>query len=460
MPTAELTMTDETAPAEVAGSAAERLAEEIRARRTDAGLSQARLAARIGYTPAYISLAERPEKGGLPSAAVVQAIDNALGADGALVNLREQAEADQQTLRGQASTPKLVGLVSAAAGQPALDAVDQLVPRRGYPRVDHKLVLGHYEVAQAFASLYRGADPRSVLPIATVYADDILTLLDAPMGESDRTELGGIVAGIHAQIGLWACHMHRPAMAYRYLATACQIADGTPDRALQARTLGAFSYYFSSAPRGGHGGDARRAVSLLTQALALAGRADAFTVGWLATWRADQHATLGNLNAAQRDIELADQQLNAADNGPAAGFFARSVYGYGMQDHCDSVRAVAFALAGETEEAIRTFNQVQSHAANMRRRIATYGHQALAQVRTHEPDAACATLSHAVHLAVENYYIMGLERAMGVRTGFDSDWSNLNCVRDFDKQFRQQLKHLKLNGEPEAWSMYDWDRPD
>jgi hypothetical protein len=104
MPTAELAMTDETAPAEVAGSAGERLAEEIRTRRTGAGLSQANLAAKIGYTPAYVSLAERPGKG-LPSAAVVQAIDNALGAEGALVILRQRAEADQQTLRGQVSSP-------------------------------------------------------------------------------------------------------------------------------------------------------------------------------------------------------------------------------------------------------------------------------------------------------------------------------------------------------------------
>lgn len=82
---------DTTEPVEDTSAAAERLAQEIRRLRTQAGLSQSRLAVLIGYTPAYVSLAERPSKG-LPSAAVVQAIDNALGADGALVGLREHAE--------------------------------------------------------------------------------------------------------------------------------------------------------------------------------------------------------------------------------------------------------------------------------------------------------------------------------------------------------------------------------
>jgi hypothetical protein len=52
---------------EESGLAAVRLAQEIRRRRTAEGLSQPDLAAMIGYTPQYVSLAERPRKG-LPSA--------------------------------------------------------------------------------------------------------------------------------------------------------------------------------------------------------------------------------------------------------------------------------------------------------------------------------------------------------------------------------------------------------
>jgi hypothetical protein len=346
---------------------------------------------------------------------------------------------EDDTNRRNAS--KLIGLELAMGTQPSLDAVDRLARGRdqGHRRVDHKLVLGHREVAQAIAGLYRSADPRSGLPVAVAYADEVLAQLDASMSEPDRAELGSIAAGIHAQIGLWACHLHRPAMAYRYLATACHIAEQMRDPALQARTLGAFSYLFSSAPRGGHGGNARRAVRLLTNALTLASRTDGFTVGWLSTWRADQYATLGDFNAAQRDVEVAGQRLSANDDDSAIGFFARPVYGYGIREHRDSVQAFIMALAGQTDEADRTFSRVQFQAANMRRRIATHGHQALAQVRAGEPEMACATLRQAVDLAVDNYYVMGLERAVGVRAGFAPEWSRLPCVRALDEQLRQPL---------------------
>lgn len=78
-----------------------RLAEEIRKRRKAVGLSEPALAALIGYTRQYVSLAERPKRG-LPSAQLVKAIDDALGARGSLVALRQQAYAQQQACRSGA----------------------------------------------------------------------------------------------------------------------------------------------------------------------------------------------------------------------------------------------------------------------------------------------------------------------------------------------------------------------
>ncbi|HEU0127008.1 MAG TPA: helix-turn-helix transcriptional regulator, partial [Pseudonocardiaceae bacterium] len=81
---------------------ARQLAEEIRTRRQTAGLSQPRLAARVGYTKQYVSLAERPGRG-LPSASLVQALDDALDAGGALVMLQEQAEDARKACRPAAA---------------------------------------------------------------------------------------------------------------------------------------------------------------------------------------------------------------------------------------------------------------------------------------------------------------------------------------------------------------------
>lgn len=79
-------------------SAASRLAWEIRRARKAQGLSQPQLASSIGYTRQYISLAERE---GRPPASfeLVRAIDQALHANGSLIALREEAKAEQRTLR-------------------------------------------------------------------------------------------------------------------------------------------------------------------------------------------------------------------------------------------------------------------------------------------------------------------------------------------------------------------------
>jgi transcriptional regulator with XRE-family HTH domain len=75
--------------------AAADLTRAIRRRRKDAGLSQPQLAKLIGYTRQYVSLAERIGQN-LPSQELVQALDAALNAEGALFALRNQAKAEQR----------------------------------------------------------------------------------------------------------------------------------------------------------------------------------------------------------------------------------------------------------------------------------------------------------------------------------------------------------------------------
>jgi len=336
----------------------------------------------------------------------------------------------------------LTGKTMAAALHPAIcEAVERSEIEKSRGRVDKKLVSAHQEISQVLAGLYRSADPRSILPLMTAYADELLDLLDAQMSDSNRFALSTVVVGVHSQAGLWACHMHRPSLACRYLATSREIAAATGDPLLHARSIGALSYLFSSAPRGGQGGNPQHCLELLDEALDLARQADPFTRGWLSTWRADQHATLGNLTAAQVDIDAAETELGSTNSGQLEGFFARPTYGYGMEGHLNSVRAVAFALAGDEQQSLHTFDHVQVSAANMRRRIATYGHQALVQVRREDPEAACATLSSSIQLAAQEHYAMGFERARGVRHRFETGWTTLPAVRELD----DQLRHLSIS---------------
>jgi hypothetical protein len=114
---------EDTADGEDVAPAARRLAEEIRRRRKAAEFSHARLAAKIGYSRQYVSLAERPRKG-LPSADLVRALDLALSADSALIALREEAEAARRARRRSRTSALVSGMSiqvpAPAAGVPGL----------------------------------------------------------------------------------------------------------------------------------------------------------------------------------------------------------------------------------------------------------------------------------------------------------------------------------------------------
>jgi hypothetical protein len=306
-------------------------------------------------------------------------------------------------------------------------------------RLDASMIQAYEQTAQELAAMYRGADPRAILPMAIAFADHLLDVLGASATDADQMRLAAVTVGVHAEVGLWACHSDRPGLAYRYLAAACQVADGTGDAGLRSRALGSFGYLFSSAPRGGRGGDPGRSLRLLDQALDTVGRGDAFTRGWLATWRADQHATLGELDAARGDVEAAACALDGADRGPD-GFFSRATYGYGIGAHLDSVRGVVEALAGDGDAADATLARARRSAANMRRAIATAGDAAMAHAWLRNPEEACEILGQSITMTLRIHYPMGLRRAVGVRSGFDPSWDDLPCVRELDELFGQSAR--------------------
>ncbi|WP_084532760.1 helix-turn-helix transcriptional regulator [Nocardia fusca] len=79
------------APAVGRAALADELAREIKRLRTEAGMSQRVLAGRIGYSRQYVSMAEW-EDANLPSRELISALDGALGANGGLIRLRDQAQ--------------------------------------------------------------------------------------------------------------------------------------------------------------------------------------------------------------------------------------------------------------------------------------------------------------------------------------------------------------------------------
>lgn len=103
--------------------AAKRLAEDIRRRRHAAGLSHAELAVKVGYSREYVRRAESSVKG-LPSAELVHALDRALGAGGALLVLRQQAESARRARRRSRPRTTPASVTRAAASIPGLKLDD------------------------------------------------------------------------------------------------------------------------------------------------------------------------------------------------------------------------------------------------------------------------------------------------------------------------------------------------
>ena len=179
------------------------LAEEIRTRRRAAGLSQPALAAQIGYTPQYVSLAERPNKG-LASESLVRAIDKALGADGALLALRDQADAARKACRPDGPPSTVVEGPTARRGRQAAESEEvKASKRRKLITLAAAIAFGEH-LEEPVARILTAADEPQVP--ARVRAGDVRHLRDTWETLVDGiAERGGGVMRHHALATLrWA----------------------------------------------------------------------------------------------------------------------------------------------------------------------------------------------------------------------------------------------------------------
>jgi transcriptional regulator with XRE-family HTH domain len=133
-------VTEERIPADTGpATAADLLATSIRQYRKDASLSQGELAAKIGYSPQYVSLAERSSKGGLPSLLLVTAMDNALHANGALLALRRRADEEQVQARAKHSGAAFSTASPAGRAEQPVEVLAILAMSKSFQETDRQL---------------------------------------------------------------------------------------------------------------------------------------------------------------------------------------------------------------------------------------------------------------------------------------------------------------------------------
>lgn len=113
------------------GTPEDRLPIQIRRRRGERGLSRAELAALTGYSRSYIGQLEQPSRG-IPARRVIEAVDEALAAGGALIRLRDAAKAARAERMGRGPDPetesrrRIGNLLDQRSSDHELDHLDRL----------------------------------------------------------------------------------------------------------------------------------------------------------------------------------------------------------------------------------------------------------------------------------------------------------------------------------------------
>jgi len=202
-------------------SAAEQLASEIRRLTRARGANHHTLAQATSYSRQYISTAENPRKG-LPSAALVAALDRALAGDGRLLMLREQAAVERDARRRGATA----GPVAAPAAQAPLPvAVPVVEPMRTvdglvagtaresaeFARAAEQTNVGRFALEQMAADVRRLAVEYPSRPVLPTFLelrdlrDHVVALLQGRQYPSQTRELylvAGQVCGLLANASL------------------------------------------------------------------------------------------------------------------------------------------------------------------------------------------------------------------------------------------------------------------
>ncbi|WP_253886258.1 helix-turn-helix domain-containing protein [Actinokineospora diospyrosa] len=210
-----------------------RLTEEIRARRRAAGLSHAQVAARIGYSRQYVSLAERAGRG-LPSADLIRALDRALDGAGALVELHQAAALSRSRQRQawQAPTGNMLVPVELPSTTPEAvvraDAAESVAfARRHGGHGLHEAVLEQFE-----AEVLRLAEEFLEEPASIVVRrcrdvrDELFRLLDQPRWPQQARTLHALAARTCGYLTVAASDFFgQNAAAEDHARTAWQLAE-------------------------------------------------------------------------------------------------------------------------------------------------------------------------------------------------------------------------------------------
>ncbi len=361
--------------------AAARLAYEIKAHRLRTGLSQPQLGQLIGYTRQYVSLAERPGQN-LPSFDLVKAIDNATGAGGALIALRQAAKRQQQEYRANPTRPPVDASPIARPFGPATNSGSSA---RMTDWVDHLREQWHLLVKTD--NLF---GPRFALGPVHSHLRLLKELMPAARGPV-RQDLVRLAAR-YAESASW---LHEDAgedgFAQYWSDRAMEWAQEADDRLLVSWTL------FRRSQQTADAADAARTIGLAQAARREHVALPAPMKAAIAQQEAHGHALDGEETTAQRKLDeahdwAADDSDGEARNGH--GSFCTAAY-------LELQRAACWLTLGRPDRAVQVYESMLPTLPSVYRRDRglALSRFALAAARIDEPDYAAHLAGEALEIA-------------------------------------------------------------
>ncbi|MGH8903404.1 MAG: hypothetical protein ACRDYA_17460 [Egibacteraceae bacterium] len=328
-----------------------------------------------------------------------------------------------------------VGVVSALA---PLEALERIAVQDRYP-VDAGLVVAHEKFADALLDreLNPALRPHQLVGEVAGQAEELLALLDRPMAEADRRRLEAAAVGSCAHAGMLAfSRIGDRRVARGCFALARSVAEDSGDDVLRAQALGVGAILLSPMPGGGRGGDPRRQVTKLSEAVRYARGGDANTRASLQWWLAAGLAGKRDEFGFRRAVEVAERLADRVGATGAGGWLERHFACESDSQARDKNVGIGLLLLGQPGPAVEALAQALKGPRQGAWRVTLLIDTAAARVLQGEPEAACAGLLEALDLAERFGHGMGVRRIVGVRTRFRPEWAGLDCVRELDDRLR------------------------
>jgi transcriptional regulator with XRE-family HTH domain len=280
---------------------------------------------------------------------------------------------------------------------------------------------------------YHAVAPRVLLPAVIGHVGELLRTVTRSHTSGYGRRLRSVAADAASLAGWLSLRVEDRTATAAFWALAEALATEAENDSLRRFALASRSSLYSRTLRGGLDGDTPLAQALLTSGLTGSDAAiSPVQRAWMHARRGEEHASLGDAAAANRDLEASGQCLARVRERPE-GFFAAWDEGQlaGYRGSC------ALALGSRDAIAVLAASLAGTDPSLISQRSAILTNLGAAHARLGQVDQACVAMADALTIAHRTGLALATRRVIGARRHLEG-WSNAPCVRRLDELIASQ----------------------